>query len=282
MKKSRFSFEIVLFIFSFFLFNTDVYAAKELTCLYEKGGVEKVVLQQDSSGKVVIYKNKHDVDFSGKVNDAEIAAAEAQGRVTDQTGTVYSDWYTVENPKIKYDSSVKKSGDALTECPKSKTTNQDFANTFTGKSGEVTFYGNNKGNQKLESKSNKVETIETNRKATVKASEKFTIDMKFAKITISSCEDLFKGAEDLLDMIKSVITIVKIAIPLILIVTGTMDFAQAIFSSNEDGIKKAQGKFTKRVIMAVVIFLIPSVLKVLLSIAHSIWPVVDATLCGII
>lgn len=280
MKKSRFSFEIVLFIFSFFLFNTDVYAAKELTCLYEKGGVEKVVLQQDSSGKVVIYKNKHDVGLDGKISDTEVKGYEASHDSDDSDK--YNDWYTVENPKIKYDSSVKKSGGALTECPKSKTTNQDFANTFTGKSGEVTFYGNNKGNQKLESKSNKVETIETNRKATVKASEKFTIDMKFVKITISSCEDLFKGAEDLLDMIKSVITIVKIAIPLILIVTGTMDFAQAIFSSNEDGIKKAQGKFTKRVIMAVVIFLIPSVLKVLLSIAHSIWPVVDATLCGII
>ena len=280
MKKSRFSFEIVLFIFSFFLFNSDVYAAKELTCLYEKGGVEKVVLQQDSSGKVVIYKNKHDVGLDGKISDTEVKGYEASHDSDDSDK--YNDWYTVENPKIKYDSSVKKSGGALTECPKSKTTNQDFANTFTGKSGEVTFYGNNKGNQKLEYKSNKVETIETNRKATVKASEKFTIDMKFVKITISSCEDLFKGAEDLLDMIKSVITIVKIAIPLILIVTGTMDFAQAIFSSNEDGIKKAQGKFTKRVIMAVVIFLIPSVLKVLLSIAHSIWPVVDATLCGII
>lgn len=280
MKKSRFSFGIVLFIFSFFLFNPDVYAAKELTCLYEKGGVEKVLLQQDSSGKVVIYKNKHDVGLDGKISDTEVKGYEASHDSDDSDK--YNDWYTVENPKIKYDSSVKKSGGALTECPKSKTTNQDFANTFTGKSGEVTFYGNNKGNQKLESKSNKVETIETNRKATVKASEKFTIDMKFVKITISSCEDLFKGAEDLLDMIKSVITIVKIAIPLILIVTGTMDFAQAIFSSNEDGIKKAQGKFTKRVIMAVVIFLIPSVLKVLLSIAHSIWPVVDATLCGII
>lgn len=282
MKKSRFSFGIVLFIFSFFLFNTDVYAAQELTCLYEKGGVEKVILQQDSSGKVVIYKNKHDADYSGKVNDAEIAAAEAQGRVTDQTGTVYSDWYTVENPKIKYDSSVKKSGDALTECPKSKTTNQDFANNFTGKNGEVTFYGNNKGNQKLEFHSDKVETVETNRKATVQASQQLTIDMKFTKITISSCEDLFKDADDLLSLVKSGITIVKIAIPLILIVTGTMDFAQAIFASSEDGIKKAQSKFTKRVIIAVVIFLIPSVLKAILSIAHSIWPIVDATLCGII
>lgn len=282
MKKSRFPFGIILFIFSFFLFNTDVYAAKELTCLYEKKGksimaVEKVLLQQDSSGKITIYKNKHDADFSGKVNDAEIADAEAQGRVTDQTGTVYSDWHT-NTDEIIYDSSLDKYKDKdghFTKCPSSKSTRKNG-------SGQVTFYGNNDGAEKLESKSNKVETIETNRKATVKASEKFTIDMKFTKITISSCEDLFKGAEDLLDMIKSVITIVKIAIPLILIVTGTMDFAQAIFSSNEDGIKKAQGKFTKRVIMAVVIFLIPSVLKVLLSIAHSIWPIVDATLCGII
>ena len=77
MKKSRFSFGIVLFIFSFFLFNTDVYAAKELTCLYEKGGVEKVVLQQDSSGKVVIYKNKHDVGLDGKISDTEVKGYEA-------------------------------------------------------------------------------------------------------------------------------------------------------------------------------------------------------------
>ena len=287
MKKSGFSFGIILFIFSFFLFNTDVYAAQELTCLYEKGGVEKVVLQQDSSGKVIIYKNKNDVGFDGKMNSTDTNLSEAQGKINgtydkDSESNGYSDWYTVENPKIKYDSSVKKSGGALTECPKSKTTNQDFANTFTGKNGEVTFYGNNKGNQKLESNSNKVETVETNRKATVKASEKFTIDMKFTKITISSCEDLFKGADDLLDLIKSGITIVKIAIPLILIVMGTMDFAQAIFASSEDGIKKAQSKFTRRVIIAVVIFLIPSILKALLSIAHSIWPIVDATLCGII
>ena len=287
MKKSGFSFRIVLFIFSFFLFNTDVYAAQELTCLYEKGGVEKVVLQQDSSGKVVIYKNKNDVGFDGKMNSTDTNLSEAQGKINgtydkDSESNGYSDWYTVENPKIKYDSSVKKSGGALTECPKSKTTNQDFANTFTGKNGEVTFYGNNKGSQKLESNSNKVETVETNRKATVQASQQLTIDMKFTKITISSCEDLFKDADDLLDLIKSGITIVKIAIPLILIVMGTMDFAQAIFASSEDGIKKAQSKFTKRVIIAVVIFLIPSVLKAILSIAHSIWPIVDATLCGII
>ena len=287
MKKSGFSLKIILFVFSFFLFNTDVYAAQELTCVYEKQGKsilnnDKVMLQQDSSGKITIYKNAHDADYTGKMSSADAAGATAQKKIgggykQDDEYNEYSDWYTNTN-EIVYDSSLDKIKDKdghFTKCPPSKSTKKNGL-------GKVTFYGNNDGDEKLESHSDKVETVETNRKATVQASQQLTIDMKFTKITISSCEDLFKDADDLLDLIKSVITVVKIAIPLILIVTGTMDFAQAIFASNEDGIKKAQSKFTRRVIIAVVIFLIPSILKALLSIAHSVWPIVDATLCGII
>ena len=287
MKKSGFSFGIVLFIFSFFLFNTDVYAAQELTCLYEKQGksflnVDKVMLQQDSDGKITIYKNKRDADYTGKMTEKDSAGAGAAGKTNgsykqgDEYND-YSDWYTNTN-EVVYDSSLDKIKDKdghFTKCPSSKSTKKNGL-------GQVTFYGNNDGDEKLESHSDKVETVETNRKATVQASQQLTIDMKFTKITISSCEDLFKDADDLLSLVKSGITIVKIAVPLILIVMGTMDFAQAIFASSEDGIKKAQSKFTKRVIIAVVIFLIPSVLKAILSIAHSIWPIVDATLCGII
>ena len=287
MKKSGFSFGIVLFIFSFFLFNTDVYAAQELTCLYEMGNhpilpISKVILQQDSSGKVVIYKNKNNVGYDGKMSEVDSNLTVEQKKIgggykQDDEYNEYSDWAT-STDQVTYDSTLDKFKDKdghFTKCPTSKSTKQD-------NSGHVTFYGNSDGEEKLESHSNKVEIVETNRKATVQASQQLTIDMKFTKITISSCEDLFKDADDLLDLIKSGITIVKIAIPLILIVMGTMDFAQAIFASSEDGIKKAQSKFTKRVIIAVVIFLIPSILKALLSIAHSIWPVVDATLCGII
>ena len=67
-----------------------------------------------------------------------------------------------------------------------------------------------------------------------------------------------------------------------MIVLGSLDFAQAVFASSEDQIKKAQSKFVKRLIIGAVIFMIPSVLKVILTLAHSIWPVVDASLCGII
>ena len=116
----------------------------------------------------------------------------------------------------------------------------------------------------------------------VEASYQFSFDIKFNKVSILSCDDLFKGNESLLQLIKTLVTVIKILVPILLIVLGSLDFAQAVFASSEDQIKKAQSKFVKRLIIGAVIFMIPSVLKVILTLAHSIWPVVDASLCGII
>ncbi len=114
------------------------------------------------------------------------------------------------------------------------------------------------------------------------ASADFDYSLIFKKVEIKSCEELFAGSEKILDILKTIVTVVKVLVPIILIVLGVLDFAQAVFAQSEDNIKKSQQKFIKRLIIALGIFLIPSVLKVILSIAHSIWPVVDATLCGII
>ena len=116
----------------------------------------------------------------------------------------------------------------------------------------------------------------------VEASYQFSFDIKFNKVSILSCDDLFKGNESLLQLIKTLVTVIKILVPILLIVLGSLDFAQAVFAASEDQIKKAQSKFVKRLIIGAVIFMIPSVLKVILTLAHSIWPVVDASLCGII
>ena len=90
----------------------------------------------------------------------------------------------------------------------------------------------------------------------------------------------------LLDILKVLVGIVKIGVPAILLIMGSVDFAKAIFAQDEGAIKKAQGKFIRRLIIAVVIFLIPTFLKVLLGIAHGIWPEVvktaDDFFCGII
>ncbi len=103
------------------------------------------------------------------------------------------------------------------------------------------------------------------------------------KINFSSCQELLgKDSSELVDLLKSIVTIIKISIPLILVSLGTLDFGKAILSSNEDLMKKSQQKFIQRVIIAVVIFLIPSILKALLTLASSIWGNISADLCGIL
>ncbi|MCI6266367.1 MAG: hypothetical protein MR598_05940 [Erysipelotrichaceae bacterium] len=113
-------------------------------------------------------------------------------------------------------------------------------------------------------------------------SQEVQIPLTFEKINILSCEQLFGENDELIKMIKSGITLVKIAIPIILIGLGIVDFVQAVFSSSEDKMKKAQQKFIKRLIIGVVIFLIPSLLKFILTIANGIWGNIDADLCGLL
>ena len=107
------------------------------------------------------------------------------------------------------------------------------------------------------------------------------VELNFEKINILNCDDLL-GSEDLKSLLKYLLTLFKILVPGLLIGLGTVDFAKAIFSGSEDSMKKAQNKFIKRVIIAVAIFLVPSVLKLILSIANGIWGNIDTTLCGLL
>ena len=99
-------------------------------------------------------------------------------------------------------------------------------------------------------------------------------------ITITSCEDLLN--DDLRGYLKSFLKIIKVLVPIILIVLGILDFAVAIFSGKEDDMKKHANKFVKRLIIAIVIFFIPSLLQLLLTIASNIWNNIDPSLCGIL
>lgn len=103
----------------------------------------------------------------------------------------------------------------------------------------------------------------------------------YHKFGTFSCSELFGSMDsngnvipndDMINLLGSLVTIVKILIPIVLIVLGSLDLAQSVFAQDDGGIKKAQSKFIKRLIIAVVIFLIPSVLRLLLTIAQSIWP----------
>lgn len=101
----------------------------------------------------------------------------------------------------------------------------------------------------------------------------------FGSEVIVGCEDLID--EDLREEIKSYLNIVKIAVPIILILFGIIEFTKAIFAGYEDQMKKAQKNFIIRLAIAVIFFLTPTIVDFLLGIANKVWNFIEPGSCGI-
>lgn len=56
--------------------------------------------------------------------------------------------------------------------------------------------------------------------------------------------------------IRTVVTVLKIAIPIILIIFGMLDIAKAVMANDDKEMKEAQKKLIHRIIYAVVVFFI--------------------------
>lgn len=97
----------------------------------------------------------------------------------------------------------------------------------------------------------------------------------------ASCNGLLtQGAYD---MIQDAINIIRLIVPILLLVLGSVDFGSVVLSDDKDGLKKATGKFVKRCIAAVAIFFIPLIVRTVLNmpgIKDNI-NLVDDPLCGI-
>lgn len=65
--------------------------------------------------------------------------------------------------------------------------------------------------------------------------------------------------------VKTIFTLIQIAIPGVLIVLGTIDMFKAMASGDEKKTKEAQRTFIRRLIYAVVAFLIPFIIRLVFS-----------------
>lgn len=63
--------------------------------------------------------------------------------------------------------------------------------------------------------------------------------------------------------------LVKIAIPIILIAYGMLDMGKAIVQQKEDDIKKAQQIFIKRIISAVLVFFIATIVQLVFGLVKD-------------
>lgn len=96
---------------------------------------------------------------------------------------------------------------------------------------------------------------------------------------IVDCKSLL--GQDLIDKINSYLNIIKIAVPIILIAFGIIEFTKAVFAGDEESMKKAQKSFIKRLVIAVLIFLTPTLINLLLGLANKVWLTISPNACGL-
>lgn len=74
-------------------------------------------------------------------------------------------------------------------------------------------------------------------------------------------QDLMK----VFDFVKFFLRMVQFIVPVILIVLGTIDLVKAVIASKEDEIKNAQKMLIKRLIYAVIVFLVPFIVSLIMG-----------------
>ena len=70
-------------------------------------------------------------------------------------------------------------------------------------------------------------------------------------------------------LVKSVITLIQWGIPFVLILFGMIDLGKAVMSSKEDEMKKAQTTLIKRVIYAVAVFLVVTLVMFVMNLVSD-------------
>jgi large-conductance mechanosensitive channel len=57
----------------------------------------------------------------------------------------------------------------------------------------------------------------------------------------------------------------KIIVPVILIILGSIDFAKAVINAKDDSLSKAAGMFLRRILIGIFIFFIPTIVSVIFN-----------------
>lgn len=85
------------------------------------------------------------------------------------------------------------------------------------------------------------------------------------QVTSTVCRNL----APLLSVVGWVIIVIKIAVPIALVVIGMVKLATAITSKDDKTIKDAQSSLVQKLIVAVVIFLIPTIVSMIMGVIQE-------------
>ena len=74
-----------------------------------------------------------------------------------------------------------------------------------------------------------------------------------------------QGMQQIIGVVGFALRLIQWVVPIILIVLGTIDLVRAVISGKDEDVKKHQTALLKRVIAAIIVFLIPLIVGVLLG-----------------
>ena len=81
--------------------------------------------------------------------------------------------------------------------------------------------------------------------------------------------DSCMGLEPIVRIVKAVVTLIQWGVPILLIVFGMLDLGKAVMAGKEDEMKKAQSTLIKRVIYAVAVFLVVTLVVFIMNIVGN-------------
>ena len=90
--------------------------------------------------------------------------------------------------------------------------------------------------------------------------------------TLDYCTGIIEGGipSGIGNVVHLIIVAIQVVVPILLIIWGMIDFAKAIIGQDEDKIKQGQRTFLKRLIAAVVVFLVVTIVQLAIRLAASI------------
>ena len=85
---------------------------------------------------------------------------------------------------------------------------------------------------------------------------------------VVTCGDI-ELPDGVVGLISTAITILQIAVPIILIIMGMLDFAKATAASKEEDMKKAQQSFVRRLIAGAAVFFVIFIVRIVVGILNT-------------
>lgn len=243
----------------FFSFNIEAKAAEKATCEYcvDKRGC--IQMNQKKNGNFSYKYKKKRTNKKWKKVPSDIEIKDPKN-------------FSKRCPRISF--TEKKKVTFLETCNDLSLCPQAYTDTLLGIDDGKRLYEASNAKEYLKNKATKNNDEDINKDLIIPKKE-CTGEEDCQK----KCEDIL--GEELVEKLQEIVNIIRIMVPILLIVFGTLDFGKAIFSGDENEMKKAQSRFIKRLIIAIGFFIIPSILQLLLNIGAKVWNIEDPSFCGI-